>query len=53
MRAYVYQLKKYYDLPTKQISAMLGLTESNVDQIYKRAKEDMVNLLREMEGGAR
>ena len=32
---------------------MLGLTDSNVDQIYKRAKDDMAELLLEMEGGAR
>ena len=52
MRAYVYQLKKYYDLPSKQIGDMLGLTQSNVDQIYKRAKEDMEKILEEMAGGA-
>ena len=53
MKAYVYLLKKYYDLSSKQISEMLGLTDSNVDQIYKRAKDDMAELLLEMEGGAR
>ena len=53
MKAYVYVLKKYYDLSSKQISGMLGLTDSNVDQIYKRAKDDMNDFLMEMEGGAR
>ena len=53
MKAYVYLLKKYYDLSSKQISEMLGLTDSNVDQIYTRAKDDMAELLLEMEGGAR
>ena len=53
MKAYVYLLKKYYDLSSKQISEMLGLTDSNVDQIYKRAKDDMAELLLEMEGGAK
>ena len=45
-------MKKYYDLPSKQIGSMLGLTASNVDQIYLRAKEEMKKLLLEMEGGA-
>lgn len=51
MRAYVYQLKRYYELPSKQIGTMLNLTEDNVNQIYARSKKDMAELLEKMAGG--
>ena len=53
MKAYVYLLKKYYDLPSKEISNMLGITSSNTDQIYKRAKDDMDILLQRMGGNVK
>lgn len=52
MKAYVYQLKMYHGLSSKDISAMLGLTSSNVDQVFKRAKDDMQELLSKMGGAA-
>ena len=53
MKAYVYLLKKYHNLPSKQIAGMLGLTDSNVDKIFQRAKEDMDGFLQEMGGSVK
>ena len=53
MKAYVYLLKKYHNLPSKQIAVMLGLTDSNVDKIFQRAKEDMDDFLQEMGGSVK
>ena len=50
MRAYVYQLKRYYSLSSKEIAVKLDLTTDNVDQLFNRAKKDMEKLVREMGG---
>ena len=52
MKAYVYQLKMYHKLSSKEVASMLGLQSANVDQIFKRAKDDMLELLEAMGGAA-
>ncbi len=52
MEAYVYQLRMYHNLPAKEVASSLGITSSNVDTIFKRAKEDMALFLQEMGGAA-
>ena len=51
MRAYVYLLKRYDDLPSKTISSLLSINSGNVDQYFLRANNDMLKLLSEHGGG--
>lgn len=50
MSAYVYLLRRYDMLRSKEISAMLDITPQNVDTIFHRADENMRQMLRR-EGG--
>ena len=50
MNAYVYLLKRYDMLRSKEISAMLDITPENVDTIFHRADKNMKQRLRK-EGG--
>ena len=50
MSAYVYLLRRYDMLRSKEISAMLDITPQNVDTIFHRADENMRQMLRK-EGG--
>jgi DNA-directed RNA polymerase specialized sigma24 family protein len=50
MRAYVYLLKRYEDLPSASIAKVLGTTGNNIDQYFARANNDMLQLLSEQGG---
>ena len=50
MSAYVYLLRRYDMLRSKEISTMLDITPQNVDTIFHRADENMRQMLRR-EGG--
>ena len=50
MSAYVYLLKRYDMLRSKEIGTMLGITPENVDTIFHRADKNMKQMLRK-EGG--
>ena len=45
MRAYVYLLRRYEELPSVTIAQMLNTTGGNVDQYFARANKDMRDLL--------
>lgn len=53
MRAYIYLLRRYEDLPSKAISELLQLSSSNVDQYFTRANQDMLSMLSAAQGGKR
>jgi hypothetical protein len=53
MRAYVYLLKRYEDLPSKSISELLLVSSGNVDQYFSRANQDMLEMLSAAQGGRR
>lgn len=50
MSAYVYLLRRYDVLRSKEIGAMLNITPENVDTIFHRADKNMKQMLRR-EGG--
>ena len=50
MNAYVYLLRRYDMLRSKEIGAMLDITPENVDTIFHRADKNMKQMLRR-EGG--
>ena len=45
MRAYIYLLRRYDDLPSKTIAQLLSIQSGNVDQYFSRANSDMLELL--------
>lgn len=49
MKAYVYFLRQYEGLPTDRIRQMLGITAANTDQLFSRAKRDMLDSLKKEE----
>ena len=50
MSAYVYLLRRYDMLRSKEIGKMLDITPENVDTIFHRADKNMKQMLRK-EGG--